>query len=113
MTPFIQSLISNQAQKVDKIPIKDAVKPINPVVPQPPPQLPVPQVQSHPIPPEIIMDKLPIQSKKTQEKIIQKEIKPQAPPPEPTPLHNKYKFSNDASSLKITQKKQKKMILKD
>ena len=38
MTPFIQSLISNQAQKVDKIPIKDAVKPINPVVPQPIPQ---------------------------------------------------------------------------
>ena len=49
MTPFIQSLISNQAQKVDKIPIKDAVKPINPVVPQPIPQsIPVPQVQSHP-----------------------------------------------------------------
>jgi hypothetical protein len=81
MTPFIQSLISNQAQKVDRIPIKDAVKPINPVVPQPIPQsIPVPQVQSHPIPqgwedlkgprapPEIIMDKLPIQSKKTQKK---------------------------------------------
>jgi hypothetical protein len=69
MTPFIQSLISNQAQKVDKIPIKDAVKPINPVVPQPIPQsIPVPQVQSHPIPPEIIMDKLPIQSKKNTKK---------------------------------------------
>jgi hypothetical protein len=108
MTPFIQSLISNQAQKVDKIPIKDAVKPINPVVPQPIPQsIQVPQVQSHPIPPEIIMDKLPIQSKKTQKKIIQKEIKPEMPP-EPTPLHNKYKFLNDASSLKITQKKTKK-----
>ena len=107
-TQQLQSLISNQAQKVDKIPIKDAVKPINPVVPQPIPQsIQVPQVQSHPIPPEIIMDKLPIQSKKTQKKTIQKEIKPQAPPPEPTPLHNKYKFLNDASSLKITQKKTK------
>ena len=35
MTPFIQSLISNQAQKVDRIPIKDAVKPVNPVIPEP------------------------------------------------------------------------------
>ncbi len=38
MTPFIQSLISNQAQNVDRITIKDAVKPVNPVVPKPIPQ---------------------------------------------------------------------------
>ncbi len=44
MTPVIQSIIANQAQKVDRIPIKDAVKPINPVVIKPPPQaIPVPQ----------------------------------------------------------------------
>jgi hypothetical protein len=35
MTPLIQSLISNQAQKVDRIPIRDAVKPVNPVIPEP------------------------------------------------------------------------------
>ena len=58
MTPFIQSLISNQAQKVDRIPIKDAVKPVNPVIPEPIPQaIPVPQKdQSHPIPPDILID---------------------------------------------------------
>ncbi len=31
MTPVIQSIIANQAQKVDRIPIKNAVKPVNPV----------------------------------------------------------------------------------
>jgi hypothetical protein len=31
MTPVIQSIIANQAQKVDRIPIKDALKPVNPV----------------------------------------------------------------------------------
>jgi hypothetical protein len=71
MTPFIQSLISNQAQKVDRIPIKEAVKQVNPVIPKPPPQtIAVPQTdQSHPIPPEIITYmNLPIQSKETQQK---------------------------------------------
>jgi hypothetical protein len=58
MTPLIQSIISNQAQKVDRIPIKDAVKPVNPVLTKPPPQkIPISQKDhSHPIPPEIIMD---------------------------------------------------------
>ena len=53
MTPFIQSLISNQAQKVDRIPISGGdVKPINPVIPKPKPQyIPNPQTdQSHPTP---------------------------------------------------------------
>ena len=50
MTPVIQSIIANQAQKVDRIPIKEAVKPVNPVIPKPPPQvIPVPTDQSHPI----------------------------------------------------------------
>ncbi len=73
MTPFIQSLISNQAQKVDRIPIKDAVKPVNPVKPEPIPQYtPISQKdQSHPIPPEIITNmNSPTQSKETQQKII-------------------------------------------
>ena len=80
MTPFIQSLISNQ-QKVNRIPIsegdvkpvnpinpktptqaipipQDDVKPVNPVIPKPVEQyVPNPQTdQSRPIPPEIIMD---------------------------------------------------------
>ncbi len=51
MTSFIESLIPNQAQKVDWIPVKDAVKPVNPVIPEPIPQaIPTPQKdQSHPI----------------------------------------------------------------
>ncbi len=32
MTPFIQSIVANQAQKVNRISIKDAVKPVNPVI---------------------------------------------------------------------------------
>jgi hypothetical protein len=77
MTPFIQSLISNQAQKVSRIPIsegnvklvnpvnpktptqaipilQDDVKSVNPVIPKPIPQyVPNSQTdQSHPIPPE-------------------------------------------------------------
>jgi hypothetical protein len=68
MTPVIQSIIANQAQKVDRIPIKEAVKPLNPIIPKPPPQtIPNPQTdQSHPIPPEIIMDsdiQLPMHNK--------------------------------------------------
>jgi hypothetical protein len=56
------------------------------------------------IPPEIITNmNPPIQSKATQQKIIIKEIKPQAPP-EPTPLHEKYNFLQDSFPLKITQK---------
>jgi hypothetical protein len=35
MTPFIQSFISNQAQMVDRIPIRDAVKPVGPIMPEP------------------------------------------------------------------------------
>ncbi len=56
-------MISNQTQKVDRIPIKEAVKPVNPVKPEPIPQaIPIPQKdQSHPIPPGIITNiKLPI-----------------------------------------------------
>jgi hypothetical protein len=84
MTPFIQSLISNQAQKVDRIPIKDAVKPVNPVIPEPPPQaIPVPQNdQSHPIPPDIIFDsdiQLPIHNKHLHHKHLQNIIQPQVP----------------------------------
>ncbi len=68
MTPMIQSIISNQAQKVGRIPIKEAVKPINPEIAKPPPQaIPVPQTdQSRPIPPDIIMDsdvRLPMHNK--------------------------------------------------
>jgi hypothetical protein len=84
MTPFIQSLISNQAQKVDRIPIKDAVKPVNPVIPEPIPQaIPVPQKdQSHPIPPDIIIDsdiQLPIHNKHIHHKNLQNMIQPQVP----------------------------------
>jgi hypothetical protein len=84
MTPFIQSLISNQAQKVDRIPIKDAVKPVNPVIPEPIPQaIPVPQKdQSHPIPPDIIIDsdiQLPIHNKHMHHKNLQNMIQPQVP----------------------------------
>ena len=49
------------------------------------------------------MDKLPIQSKKIQKKLIQKEIKPQMPP-EPTPLHDKYKLPPGTFPLKIQKK---------
>jgi hypothetical protein len=35
MTPFIQSLISNQEKRIDRIPIRDAVKPVNQIIPQP------------------------------------------------------------------------------
>ena len=77
MTPFIQSLISNQAQRVDRIPIRDAVKPENPVIPEPIPRYtPISQKdQSHPIPPEIIANmNSPIQSKETQQKIIRNKL---------------------------------------
>ena len=47
--------------------------------------------------------KLPTQSQKTQQKIIQKEIKPQMPP-EPTPLHDKYKLPPGTFPLKIPKK---------
>ncbi len=88
MPPMIQSIIANQAQKVDRIPIKEAVKPVNPIIPKPPPQtIPNPQTdQSHPIPPEIIMDsdvQIPIHNKHMNNKNLQKEIKPQMPPTKP------------------------------
>jgi hypothetical protein len=73
MTPFIQSLISNQAQRVDRIPIRDAVKPVNPLIPEPIPRhTPISQKdQAHLIPPEIISNmNPPIQSKETQQIII-------------------------------------------
>ena len=84
MTPVRQSIIANQTQKNDRIPIKDAVKPINPVIPKAPPQtIPVPQNdQSHPIPPEIIIEsniELPIHNKHIYHKNLQKEIQPQVP----------------------------------
>jgi hypothetical protein len=84
MTPFIQSLISNQAQKVDRIPMKDAVKPVNPVIPEPPPQaIPVPQKdQSHPIPSDIIIDadiQLPIHNKHLHHKHLQNVVQPETP----------------------------------
>lgn len=88
MTPFIQSIISNQAQKVDRTPIpsnpkkppqaisQDDVKPVNPVIPKPIEKYtPNPQTdQSHPIPPEIIMD-----SNISSSINLEKEIKPQMP----------------------------------
>ena len=96
MTPFIQSIISNQAQKVDRTPIpsypkkppqaisQDDVKPVNPVIPKPIEQyVPTPQTdQSHPIPPEIIMDSnitSSIHDKHMKHKNLEKEIKPQMP----------------------------------
>jgi hypothetical protein len=121
MTPLIQSIISNQAQHVP--PIKEAVKPLNPVVkepiktpiiktpitqkPQQPPVIPIPQKdQSHPIPPEVINPpniELPINNKQ-KEKNLQKEIKPQTP--QPTPLHDKYKLPPGATNaLKKVNKK--------
>ncbi len=90
MTQFIQSRISNQAQKVDTIRFQEAVKPVYPVIPEPRRQtIPILQKdQSYPIPPEIITNmNSPIQNKETQQNIIKKEIKPQAPP-EPTILHD-------------------------
>ena len=101
MTPFIQSLISNQAQRVDRIPVNPVnpvnpinpktppisqgdVKPVNPVIPEPIPQyVPNPQTdQSHPIPPEIIMDSnidSSIHNKHMHHKNLQNQIKPQVP----------------------------------
>jgi len=84
MTPLIQSLISNQAQKVDRIPIKDAVKPVNPVLNKPPPQaIPISQKDhSHPLPPEILIDsdfQLPIHNKHMDHKNLQKIVQPQVP----------------------------------
>ena len=84
MTPLMQSIISNQLQKTDRVSITDAVKPVNPIIPETIPQYtPISQKdQSHPIPPEIIMDSnisSLIHDKHTQNKILQKEIKPQAP----------------------------------
>ena len=103
-------MISNQTQKVDRIPINDAVKPVNPVIPEPIPKYtPISQKdQSHPIPPEIITNmNSPIQSKATQQKIIKKEIKPQTPP-ELTPLHDKYKLPPDTFPIKISKPKKSK-----
>jgi hypothetical protein len=84
VTPFIQSLIANQEQKVDKIPIKEAVKPFKPVIPKSPPQaIPIPQKdQLHPIPPNIISDshiQLPIHNKHLHHKHLQNMIQPQTP----------------------------------
>ena len=84
MTPLIQSLISNQAQKVDRIPIRDAVKPVNPVIPEPIPiYTPISQKDhSHPIPPEILIDsdfQLPIHNKHMNNKNLQKIVQPQVP----------------------------------
>jgi hypothetical protein len=107
MTPFIQSLISNQAHKKSRIPIsegdvkpinpiypktptlaipipQDDVKPVNSVIPKPQPQyIPNPQLdQSHPIPPEIIIDSnisSSIHNKHTKHKNLQNQIKPQTP----------------------------------
>jgi hypothetical protein len=101
MTTFIQSLISNQAQKVDRIPTsvnpvnpvnpvkptkpisQDDAKPINPVIPKPKEQyVPNPQTdQSHP---ETIIEfniKLPIQNKRIRHKDwnLQKELTLQVP----------------------------------
>ena len=106
MTPFIQSIISNQ-QKVNRIPISEGdvkpvnpinpktptqaipisqgdVKPVNPVITKPPERyVPNPQTdQSHPIPPEIITDSnfsSLIHNKHMQHKNLQKEITPQVP----------------------------------
>ena len=81
MTPFIQSLISNQAQKVDRIPISGGdVKPINPVIPKPKPQyIPNPQTdQSHPIPQTI--------PAKGWENIIGNLLPKQKPQPQPIPI---------------------------
>ena len=109
MTPFIQSIISNQAQKVNPVPVstnptnpkkppqtipisQDDVKPVNPVIPKPIEQyVPNPQTdQSNPIPPEIIMDSnmsSSIHDKHMKHKNLEKEIKPQMPkvPKEPKP----------------------------
>jgi hypothetical protein len=98
MTPFIQSLISNQAQKVDRIPISGGdVKPINPVIPKPKPQyIPNPQTdQSHPTPQtipakgweNIIGNLLPKQKPQPQSQPIKEVVKPvnpvtTNPPPE-------------------------------
>ena len=81
MTPLIQSLISNQAQKVDRIPIRDAVKPVNPVLNKPPPQaIPISQKdQSHPIPPDIVDVQSPIHNKPINQKNLQKIVQPQVP----------------------------------
>jgi len=106
MTPFIQSIISNQ-QKVSRIPItegdvkpvnpinqktptqaisipQDNVKPVNPVIQKPVEQYVLnPQTdQSRPIPPEIIMGSNVsslIHNKHMQHKNLQKEITPRVP----------------------------------
>ncbi len=93
-------------QKVDRIPIKDAVKLITPVIPEPIPQaIPIPQKdQSHPIPPELTSNmNLPIESIQTHQKLIKKIIKPQNPP-EPTPLHDKYTFFTRLFPLETNKK---------
>jgi hypothetical protein len=76
MTPFIQSIVSNQAQKRDRIPIKGAVIPINPVKPKPSQVIPRSQThQSHPIPPDIIIDtdiQLPIHKTRTTQKFTKR-----------------------------------------
>ncbi len=112
MTPFIQSIISNQ-QKVSRIPIsegdvkpvnpinpktptqaipipQDDVKPVNPVIPPKPvePYAPNPQTdQSRPIPPEIIMDSnvssLIHNKHMDHKKNLQKQIQPQVPTTKP------------------------------
>ncbi len=62
-------------QKTDRISIKDAVKPVNPVISEP---IPIPQTdQSHPIPPEIIIDsniQLPIHNKHIHHKHLQNQL---------------------------------------
>jgi hypothetical protein len=80
MTPLMQFILSNQLQKVDRIPILDAVKPINPVIPEPIPQaIPIPQKDnSHPIQPEIINDsnfQSPIHNKHMDHKKPPKQMK--------------------------------------
>ena len=91
MTPFIQSMISNQIANQPNtggggiIKEKD-IKPVNPVLPNPKDEITKnPQTdQSNPIKPDdIIMDSditTPIHSKHQQHKTVQQMIKPQVPP---------------------------------
>jgi hypothetical protein len=78
----IQQVTTNISTNKDKI--KDQIKPINPVIPEPIPQyVPNPQSdQSHPIPPDIIIDSnisTPIHNKHMAHKNLKNIIQPQTP----------------------------------
>jgi hypothetical protein len=85
MTPVIQLVIANQAQKVDRIPIQEEVKPSSKTYKAKPPPRAIPiqqKDQSYPIQPEISIDsdiQLPIHDVYMDYKNLRNIVQPQTP----------------------------------